>query len=85
MYICDHFQFSIHTDLTVNRILEFETVFAENTHGMQKLAIGEVCRVPNTNEQLSINRYETMHSVQIVNFQRGCSDRNRSELQLPGQ
>ena len=60
MYICDNFQFSLCTDLTVNHILEFETIFAEITHGMHKPVIGEVYRVPNTNEQLSINRYETI-------------------------
>ena len=60
MYICDDFQFSIRTDFTVNHNLEFETIFAEITHGMHTLVIGEVYRVPNTNEQLSINRYETI-------------------------
>ena len=57
MYICDNYQFSIRT---VIHILEFETILAEITHGMHKLVIGEVYRVPNTNEQLSSNRYETI-------------------------
>ena len=59
MYMFDNFLFSIRTDLTVNHILERETIFAEITHGMHKLVIGEMYIVPNTNEQLSINRYET--------------------------
>jgi hypothetical protein len=60
MYICDDFQFSIRTDLTVNHNFEFETIFAEITHGMPTRVIGHVYRVTNTNEQLSINRYETI-------------------------
>ena len=60
MYMFDNFLFSIRTDLTVNHILEFETIFAEITHGMHKLVIGDVYRVPDTNEHLSINRYETI-------------------------
>jgi len=35
-------------------------MFAEITHRMHKLVVGEVYRVPNTNEQLSSNRYETI-------------------------
>ena len=62
MYSCDNFQFSLRTDLTVNHIFEFETIFTEITHGMHKPVIGEVYRVPNANEQLSINRYETILS-----------------------
>jgi hypothetical protein len=57
MYIRDNFQFSIRTVLTVNDILEFETIFAEITQGMHRLVIGEVHIVFNTNEEGSINRY----------------------------
>jgi hypothetical protein len=60
MYICDEFQFSIRDDLTINENQQFETIFAEICYGKSKIVVGEVYRVPNTNEKLSIQRYETI-------------------------
>jgi urease beta subunit len=60
MYKCHEFQFSIRDDLTINENQQFETIFAEICHGKSKIVVGEVYRVPNTNEKLSIQRYETI-------------------------
>jgi len=60
MYITDEYQYKIREDLTINHDIEFETIFAEIRNGKDTLVIGEIYRVPNTSEQLSIQRYETI-------------------------
>ncbi len=44
----------------LNYDLEFESIFAELSYQSHKYIVGEVYRVPNTNEQLSIGRYDSI-------------------------
>ncbi len=60
IYIQDHFQFFIREDLSLNYDSEFESIFIEITNMSRKLIIGEIYRVPGTNELNSIERYETI-------------------------
>ncbi len=60
LYIRDEFQYKIRHDMMINHDLEFETIFAEMNYQSHTCIIGEVYRVPNTNEQLSIQRYEAV-------------------------
>lgn len=60
IYIRDELQFIQRPDLALNIESEFESIFVEVTNLPQKLIVGEIYRIPNTNEQLSIDRYETI-------------------------
>ncbi len=58
MYISENFDFKLRDDLMIYQDQEFESIFAEVTLNEQKLIVGEIYRVPNTNEQLAIQRYD---------------------------
>jgi hypothetical protein len=60
LYIWEEFQFSIRDDLSFNFDLEFESVFVEVGYHTHKCIVGEIYRVPNTNEKLSLQRYEAI-------------------------
>ena len=45
-------------DLTLNYGTEFESIFIETTNSSDNAIVGEIYRVPNTNEVESIKRYE---------------------------
>ena len=60
LYIRDEFQFSIRSDLSVSYDREFESIFTEINHNGHKLVLGEIYRVPGTNEQMSIQRYDSI-------------------------
>ena len=60
MTLSSNSHFHTTTDLSLNINSEFEYIFAEITNLPKKLIIGEIYRVPNTNEQLSIERYENI-------------------------
>ena len=60
IYILDIFPFKERNDLSLFYEGEFESIFAEINVGNDKLIIGEIYRIPNTNELLSISRYETI-------------------------
>ena len=52
----------INIDLTleINVENEFESLFLDMSIDNKHIIIGEIYRVPNTNEKLSIHRYETI-------------------------
>ena len=58
LYISDDVQYSMRNDLTINLNNEFETIFVEISHKSNRCLFGEIYRTPNTNEQLSLQRYE---------------------------
>ena len=60
MYIATDFNYKERPDLSVNVDGEFESIFAEIKvkDGNHNLIIGEICRVPGTNETESIARFE---------------------------
>ena len=60
IYIMDTLQFIERPDLSINILSEFESIFIEITNLNIKLVIGEIYRIPNTNEQASIARYEAI-------------------------
>ncbi len=62
MYISNKFNFKPRPDLCINIEGEFECVAAEieAKHSERNLIIGEIYRVPNTPERLSIARYESV-------------------------
>ena len=60
LYISDNFHFKVRSDLTVNFDVEFESIFVEMHIKNEKILIGEVYRVPGTNEQRSVQRYESL-------------------------
>ena len=58
LYISDAFTYSDIQNIGVHEEGEFESVFAEIKRNDQIALVGEIYRVPNTNEHLSIERYE---------------------------
>ena len=60
MYIANSFTYKERFDLCINIEGEFESIAVEITDKLQKqnTVVAEVYRVPNTNESLSIQRYE---------------------------
>ena len=60
IYISTKFQYTMRDDIAINVESEFESIFVEINDKSQKLIVGEIYRVPNTNEILSIERYESI-------------------------
>ncbi len=58
LYIQDKFQFTERDDLAINIEYEFESIFIEINNLPHKLILGEIYRVPGTNEHSSIDRYD---------------------------
>ena len=67
IYVKDDLLFKIRKDLTVNYGQELESIFVEIDHNSHVFIVGEIYRVPNTNELESIQRSETLLS-QLSNF-----------------
>ena len=56
-------------DLCLNKEGQFESVFIEINSKNNEAIVGEIYRVPNTNERDSINMYEDIISkLQIYKF-----------------
>jgi len=60
IYSKDNITFKCRPDIEINIDGEFESIFIETTNKKEKIIVGEIYRVPNTNEQLSIHRFETI-------------------------
>ena len=60
IYINDKIHYSPRDDLSVFIEGEFETIFVEVEQNDRNIIVGEIYRVPNTNELLSVNRYQTI-------------------------
>jgi len=60
MYIKDKFHVVQRTDLTVNHGTEFESIFVEASYNDETLIVGEIYRIPGSNESVSIKRYESI-------------------------
>ena len=58
IFIRDDIHFKVREDLTLNYGTEFESIFIETTNSSDNAIVGEIYRVPNTNEVESIKRYE---------------------------
>ena len=58
LYIRDEFQFSVPDNLTVSYDHRFYSIFAEINHNGHKLVLGEIYRVPGTNEQISSKKIQ---------------------------
>ena len=59
IYIRDNIPFHVREDLGYFIEGEFESIFIETTQsGLKHSIIGEIYRVPNTNEKLSVERFE---------------------------
>ena len=60
LYIRENFHITLRKDLTLNHGTEFESIFAEICDNQSKLLVGEIYRVPGTNDQISVERYESL-------------------------
>ena len=60
IYIQKHITYKHRPDIEINVENEFESLFIDMSINNKHIIIGEIYRVPNTNEKLSINRYETI-------------------------
>lgn len=68
MYILDGIHFQRRDDLAIFYEGEFESIFIETTSGPKKTIIGEIYRIPNTNELDSLNYFETiLQQLQSMN------------------
>ena len=61
IYIRDHISFKIRNDLSVFHEGEFESIFVETT-GPNHTIIGEIYRIPNAPEIVSVERFEALLS-----------------------
>jgi len=69
IYISESFNFITRDDLSLNIDGEFESVIVEIKSSGTNLLVGEIYRVPNTSEAVSINRYETItENINQTNF-----------------
>lgn len=70
IYIRDTIQFKIRDDLSLFKEGEFESVFIETCDKHHPAIIGEIYRIPNTNAQLSLERFTTtLNKLEKVNKQ----------------
>ena len=60
IYILEKYKYSEDAKLSIFHEGEFESIFAEVEYNKCKLIIGEIYRVPNTNIDESLNKYETI-------------------------
>ena len=58
IYVNKKFNFKIRDDLGINFPGTFESIFIEIQCNKLKAIVGEIYRVPNTNEAISLQRYE---------------------------
>lgn len=83
IYINNKYDFKIRNDLSIFEENVFESIFVELNTGSKNLVIGEVYRIPNTNEQSFLDQYESI--VSQVNAEKKelliGSDQNLNLLQ----
>ena len=83
LYVKNKYDFKIREDLSVFEENVFESVFVEINTGGKNYVIGEVYRIPNTNEQSFLQHYESI--VKQVNMENKellvGSDQNLNLLQ----
>ena len=60
LYIRNDMKYKRRTDIELNLEGEFESIFAEIMGNPKSTIIGQIYRVPNTNETQSIERYRTI-------------------------
>lgn len=60
IYVHKKFDFKMRDDLVINIPGTFESIFIEIQNAKFKAIVGEIYRIPNTNEIISIDRYETI-------------------------
>ena len=60
LYIRDNIHIKMRHDLCITHEREFESIFVEAQNDGHSCLVGEVYRVPGVNEQVSIERYETL-------------------------
>ena len=60
IYIKNNISYKRRLDMEINVDGEFESIFVETNSNNNKLIIGEIYRIPNTNETESLSRYETI-------------------------
>ena len=84
LYIRDNIHIEMCHDLCITHKCEFESIFVEAPNDGHSCLIGEVYRVPGVNEQVSIERYETL--LQMVSGFNGdvklASDQNINYLDI---
>jgi hypothetical protein len=69
MYIRNDIHFKLRDDIALFCEGEFESIFIETTYGDKSAIVGEVYRIPSSNELLSLNRFETITEM-IKNINR---------------
>jgi exonuclease III len=67
MYIRDNINFKLRKDLCIFHEGEFETLFIETVSKESSAIIGEIYRIPNTNVQQSLERYESILNKLVNN------------------
>jgi exonuclease III len=67
IYANTKYNFAVRDDLALNTPCVFESVFIEIQSNKCNVIVGEIYRVPNTNELKSIKMYETI-SKQLQNY-----------------
>ena len=67
IYIRNNHTFKTRDDLSIFIEGEYETIFVEINSKPNNLIIGEIYRVPNTPEKLSVERYDATLSTLINN------------------
>ncbi len=61
LYVRDDLKFKLRDDIAINVDGEFESIFVEiSGQGISSTIVGEIYRIPNTNEIVSIERYQTI-------------------------
>jgi hypothetical protein len=60
MYIRNAINYKLRTDISVFEEGEFESIFIETSDSEKATIIGEIYRIPNTNPQLSLERYQSV-------------------------
>ena len=65
LYVTDMFTAKKLSGLGIHVEGEFETVFAEVRANDKTLVVGEIYRIPNTNEKLSLERFEYKMSLKL--------------------
>ena len=82
MYIKNDINYTLRDDISIFEEGIFESIFIETTNKNREAIIGEIYRIPNTNEKDSIDKYE-----QIINktnaTKKRYHNRNRPKLWLP--
>ena len=62
MYINNSIQFNLRDDLALFEDGEFESIFTATVNIPNKMIVGEIYRIPNSNTGVSLERYDTIIS-----------------------